>query len=210
MKIEQFNASNFQSICDILASKHRYFKKVIDDYGYPPLWNRKPTFETLVHIILEQQVSLVSARAAFDKLKSKIGIITPKKILSLNDAELKACYFSRQKIVYVRHLAVSLQNKSIQLKKLNTLHDENIRVQLKKVKGIGNWTVDVYLMMCLNRLDLFPINDIALIKGIHEIMNCKTKLSPSKVIQITLQWSPYRTIAAYLCWHAYLSKRKSV
>jgi len=205
--IEQFNETNFSSLCDTLASKHKYFKKIIDDHGYPPLWNRKPTFATVVHIILEQQVSLASAKAAFLKLKSRIGTITPKKILSLTDTELKACYFSRQKIVYVRHLAESFENKNLQLKKLNVLCDDEIRKELKKVKGIGDWTVDVYLMMCLNRYDLFPLNDIALVKSIKEIMEYKTHPTKEKLVGLTNKWKPYRTVAAFLCWHAYIKKR---
>ena len=94
---------------------------------------------------------MASAKAALDKLKEKIITITPENLLLLTDTELKACYFSRQKIIYVRHLAESFQNKNIQLKKLNLLSDDEIRSELKKVKGIGDWSVDVYLMMSLNR-----------------------------------------------------------
>ncbi|MEO8149344.1 MAG: DNA-3-methyladenine glycosylase 2 family protein [Bacteroidia bacterium] len=207
MMINQFNPTNFNSLCDTLASKHHYFKKIIDAHGHPPLWNRKPTFATLVNIILEQQVSLASAKAAFQKLQKHIGLITPKKISTLSDAELKACYFSRQKIIYVRHLAESFQNKNIQLKKLNLLSNDEIRIELKKVKGIGDWSVDVYLMMCLNRADLFPLNDIALIKSIKEIMQFENHPTKEKLIALTNSWKPYRTVAAYLCWHAYLRKR---
>lgn len=206
--MQQFDASNFHALCDKLASKHLYFKKVIDDYGYPPLWSRDANFSSLVHIILEQQVSLASAKAAFEKLKSHIGIITPKKILSLSDVDLKACYFSRQKIIYVRHLAELFQNKTIQLKTLNTLSDDTIRVELKKVKGIGDWSVDVYLMMCLHRTDLFPLNDIALIKSIKEIIHFEKPPTNETLNALTHTWKPYRTVAAFLCWHAYLQKRK--
>lgn len=203
----QFDPSNFFKICDKLASKHHYFKKIIDDHGHPPMWSRDANFVSLANIILEQQVSLASAKAAFEKLKSYIGIITPTKILSLSDNELKACYFSRQKMIYVRHLAQLFQNKTIQLNKLNVLSDDEIRVELKKVKGIGDWTVDVYLMMCLHRCDLFPLNDIALIKSIKEIIPFENHPTKEELMALTNMWKPYRTVAAFLCWHAYLKKR---
>src|SRR5689334_16412710 len=97
-----FNRQNFHSICDKLSKKDKHLRSIITRYGYPPIWTRKATFQTLIHIILEQQVSLSSARAALKKLNERIGIITPKKLLALSDEDLKACYFSRQKTVYAR------------------------------------------------------------------------------------------------------------
>src|SRR5690349_14126159 len=96
---EIFNDQNFYKLCDSLAAKYSVFESIIKQHGYPPLWSRKPTFETLIHIILEQQVSLASALAAFVKLKETLPAITPPLFLLLNDEALKACYFSRQKII---------------------------------------------------------------------------------------------------------------
>src|SRR5690242_485792 len=103
--MDSFNKNNFYSLCDILAEKDHDLKNIITKYGYPPLWSRAASFATLIHIILEQQVSLASAKAAFLKLESTIGHITPEKILQLTDEGMKACYFSRQKMKYARHLA---------------------------------------------------------------------------------------------------------
>jgi DNA-3-methyladenine glycosylase II len=120
------------------------------------MWTRPNTFQTLILTILEQQVSLASAYAAFKKLKEKIGFVTADKILSLSDAELRACYFSRQKIVYARALATAVKEKTISLRKLALAGEDTVRTELKKIKGIGDWTVDVYLMHALQRSDLFP------------------------------------------------------
>jgi len=118
--ISTFTEENFHQLCDALAKKDKHLKEIIKKHGYPPMWRRKPNFETLIHIILEQQVSLASAKAALNKLKEKIGTITPKKLLLLTDAEMKACYFSRQKIIYARHLAKSIVNGELSMDSLST------------------------------------------------------------------------------------------
>ena len=173
-----------------------------------PVWKRKTNFETLIHIILEQQVSLASAKSALNKLKEKTGSITPKKVLLLTDAELKACYFSRQKIGYAKHLAASIITKQLILEGLTIAPDETVRTELKKIRGIGDWTADVYLMMALQRTDLFPTGDIALVSSIKEVKNLPKHTGKEEILLIAEQWKPYRTIAAYLLWHAYIKKRK--
>src|SRR5205814_2214394 len=138
-------------------------------HRYPPMWTRTASFATLIHIVLEQQVSLASARAAFNKLKEKTGTITPAKVLQLSDAEMKSCYFSRQKIVYARHLAEAFISKKIQLKQFTSCHDDDIRMVLKQVKGIGDWTADVYLLFALQRTDVFPVGDLAMVNALKEV-----------------------------------------
>src|SRR5262245_37664664 len=124
---DTFNSDNFHGLCDQLAKKDKDLRAIIKQYGYPPMWTRTASFQTLIHIILEQQVSLASARAALNKLKEKLGTITPQKLLKLTDAELRACYFSRQKTVYARCLAETLISKQISLKTLTALEDATIR-----------------------------------------------------------------------------------
>jgi DNA-3-methyladenine glycosylase II len=207
MTIHAFDENNFASICNRLAKKDADLKNIIDQYGHPPLWKRKPVFETLVHIILEQQVSLASAKAALSKLKEKIGAVTPQKILLLTDAELKACYFSRQKIVYARYLAEAVISKQLSLAKLAAMPDEEVRTALKKIKGIGDWTADVYLMMVLQRSDLFPLGDIALVNSLKETKQLPKQTDKESMLLIAEQWRPHRTVAAFILWHSYLCKR---
>lgn len=208
--IKTFDENNFVRNCNRLGNKDDDLKLIIDMHGYPPVWKRKPNFETLIHIILEQQVSLASAKAALNKLKEKVGNITPQKILLLTDTELKGCYFSRQKIVYAKHLAKSILNKQLNLKQLASAPDESVRTELKKIKGIGDWTTDVYLMMALQRADLFPLGDIALMKSIKEEKKLPLHTTREEVLLIAETWKPYRTIAAYLLWHAYIQKRRII
>ncbi len=163
-----FSKDNFHHICQLLSSRDESLKAIIDQYGLPPMWTRPAIFQTLVLTILEQQVSLASAYAAYQKLKSKIGFVTPVKILALTDAELRECYFSRQKTSYVKALASAIVSKQINLEQLAQATEDDIRTVLKQVKGIGDWTVDVYLMHALQRTDLFPLGDVALVNSLKE------------------------------------------
>ncbi len=202
-----FSKENFHSICVLLSKKDETLKAIIDEHGLPPMWTRPAIFQTLILTILEQQVSLASAYAAFNKLKHKIGFVTPKKILSLTDEELKACYFSRQKIVYARALASAIVSKKLNLKKLALLTDEEIRTELKKIKGIGDWTVDVYLMHALQRSDLFPLGDIALVNSLKHVKQLHPTTTKEEMLAIAESWRPYRTVASMILWHAYIQRK---
>jgi DNA-3-methyladenine glycosylase II len=205
--IRQFSEKDFKLICNKLSKKDKHLKLIINTHGHPPMWTRPATFQTLILTILEQQVSLASAYAAFKKLKQKIGFVTPSKILSLTDAELRACYFSRQKIIYARELANAVKTKRINLKKLSLLPDEEVRAELIRLKGIGHWTIDVYLMHALQRTDLFPLGDIALVTSLKEVKKLPHHITKEEMLAIAEPWRPYRTIASMILWHAYIQKR---
>ena len=199
---------HFYSICDQLASADPDLQAILSSYGYPPLWSRTPSFKTLIHFILEQQVSLASAKAALLKLEDRLGNVTPENLLLLTDEELKACYFSRQKITYARCLANAVVEKQFCFTKMAEMEDELVRIELKKVKGVGDWTADVFLMMALHRCDLFPTGDVALMKSIRQVKTLPDSAGKEEVLRVAGKWKPYRTVAAYLLWHAYLEKRK--
>jgi DNA-3-methyladenine glycosylase II len=204
----QFTSENFHQLCNELAERDAIFKNILQQHSYPPMWTRPASFATLIHIVLEQQVSLASAKAAFNKLQEKLGTITPTGLLQLTDEELKACYFSRQKTVYARHLAEALISKKIQLQKLTVSHDEDVRSILKQVKGIGDWTADVYLMFALQRTDIFPIGDLAMVNALKEVKQLPAGTSKTDMLLLAEPWRPYRSIAAMMLWHHYLKTRK--
>jgi DNA-3-methyladenine glycosylase II len=204
-----FTLDNFQSLCDGLAAKEPIFKRIIERHGYPPIWSRSLNFASLIHIILEQQVSLASALSAFRKLQEKLGEVTPANLLQLSDEEMKACYFSRQKTIYARHLAENIIEGKLNIEALAQLDNDEIRHQLIKIKGIGHWTIDVVLMFCLQRTSLFPIGDIALINSVrHELQ--QPDLSKDDILSLAENWAPHKTLAAYMFWHAYLERRKKL
>jgi DNA-3-methyladenine glycosylase II len=201
----QFNTSNFQPICDELAIRDTHLSQIIQTYGYPPMWSRPNSFESLVHIILEQQVSLASALSALNKLKGHVQEITPARVLLLTDEELKACYFSRQKTAYVRYLAEALLSGQINLQAFEHMPDDEVRAQLVALKGIGNWTVDVYLMFVLQRADIFPVGDLAAVNAFKRVKALEPKTTREQLVEMATEWQPYRTIATMLLWHYYLS-----
>jgi DNA-3-methyladenine glycosylase II len=205
--IQTFTADNFQTYCDLLSKKDKHLKEIIKEHGYPPMWTRKQGFETLILTILEQQVSLAAAFAAYKRLKAKIGAVTPAKILAMSNEELRECYFTRQKQLYAKELATAVVTKQLQLKKFISMPDEEVRTQLTAIKGIGNWTTDVYLMHALQRTDLFPLGDIALVNSLKEIKQLDPHISKEEMLAIAEPWRPYRTVAAMILWHAYIKKR---
>ena len=187
-----------------LAEKEARLAQVLQAHGFPPLWARQPGFATLVHIILEQQVSLASAKAAFDRLKARLGQITPEGVLTLGDRELKTIGFSQQKTAYVRGLAVVVAEGRLNLSQLARLNDEEVRKRLTALKGIGNWTVDIYLMMALRRPDVWPVGDLALAVAAQRLWDLDNRPSPDELEALAQPWKPWRSVAARLLWHFYL------
>ena len=202
-----FHADNFRPLCDKLARRDPHLRGILREQGYPPMWTRPNNFQTLVLTILEQQVSLAAAYAAFKKLKEKTGFVTPSKILSLTDEEMRACYFTRQKMGYARELAIAVHGKRVRLKQLAMLPDEEVREQLIQLKGIGHWTIDVYLMHALRRTDLFPLGDIALVNSLKHVKQLHPHVSKEEMLAIAEPWRPYRTIAAMILWHDYIRRK---
>jgi len=205
MDIQKFDKSTYHSICDKLAEKDAGLNSIIQTYGYPPMWSRPNTFESLVHIILEQQVSLASALSALNKLRDHVQQITPARVLLLTDEEFRACYCSRQKTAYIKYLAEAILSGEISLEAFETMPDDEIRAQLTTLKGIGNWTVDVYLMFVLQRADLFPVGDLAAVNALKRVKGLSAQTSREDIINVATQWQPYRTVATMVLWHYYLS-----
>jgi DNA-3-methyladenine glycosylase II len=203
--IQIFTRENLQQFYDRVAGKDKDFKAIINEYGYPPVWIRLNSFETLVLTILEQQVSLASAYSAYKKLKERIRI-APKNLLQLTDEELRNCYLSRQKIVYTRELANAIVNKRISLKKFELFPDDIVRTELKALKGIGDWTVDIYLLHALRRTDVFPAGDLALVNAIKMVTGIQA-ITKEELLELSNRWKPYRSIATMLFWHYYIKKK---
>jgi len=201
------NEDAFTQAVRALSDRDAHLAEVIQRYGQPPLWVREPGFPTLVYIILEQQVSLASAKAAFDRLNAAVRPLTPRGFLKLTDADLLRIGFSRQKTLYTRLLAESLSRRHFDLRYLHELHDDAARKMLTAFKGIGNWTADIYLLSALRRPDIWPVGDLALATAVQEVKHLRQRPSPERLEKLSQPWRPYRAVAARLFWHAYLSKR---
>jgi len=205
----KFTHDSFHSFCDKLIATDTDLAAIFNAHGYPPFWNRPNTFETLVHIILEQQVSLASALSALNKLKERLQELTPARLLLLTDEEMRACYVSRQKNVYLKYLAEAILSGQLNLEALQDMPDDEVRARLTALKGIGNWTADIYLIFVLQHPDVFPIGDLAAVNALKRVKNLPAETTKEQVIEVAAQWQPYRTIATMLLWHYYLSAPKA-
>lgn len=208
MKIK--NNDEFLKLCDQVVATEPRLKTVIKHYGYPPLWYRKPDFATLILTILEQQISLAAAKAAYNKLVEKLETVSPENLLKLTDKELRECYFSRQKIVYARNLATEIIQEKLNLNELNKLPENEIRTRLIQLKGFGHWTIDMYVLMSLHFADIFPPGDLATVKAIYELDLVSADSSKLDIINYMKKFSPYRSVATYILWHSYIERRNLV
>ncbi len=199
------NDHSLQEVAYLLAGRDADLARVVEAFGPPPLWAREPGFATLVYIILEQQVSLASARAAFQRLSVAISPVTPQGFLTLDDDTLKAIGFSRQKMGYGRILARSILEGQLDLERLASLEDDAVRVELTRIKGIGRWTADIYLMEALLRPDVWPSGDLALAIAVQRVKRLEELPCPAVLQEISEVYRPWRAVAARLFWHHYLS-----
>ncbi len=180
---------------------------VVRKHGPPPLWAREPGFPTLVQIILEQQVSLASAKAAYTKLCLIANPLNPEIFLELDDRGLKEAGFSRQKMIYCRELSKAVLEGRLQLDTLGELDDDAVRKELVKHKGIGPWSADIYLLDALLRPDIWPVGDLALASSVQELKGLLKRPDEVELSEIGLPWKPWRAVAARILWHSYLSER---
>lgn len=187
-----------------LISKDKVIQRIDKEIGAPPDWQRKPDFESLSKIILGQQVSLESAEAHFNKLKNYIEKFNPKNILKLSDEEMRNCFISRQKSKYLRELSDAILSEKIIFEEFGVMNDDEIREKLISVKGIGNWTAEVFMLFCLQSKDIFPIGDIAVVNTVKELYEVTER---EEIIRTAEKWKPCRSLATFYMWHFYLTKR---
>ena len=197
--------STLRSAVARLVADHPLLAAVVDRYGLPPLWRRPPGFATLVLFILEQQVSLASARTAFDRLQAVIGEVHPDRFLTLSAAELRAVGFSRQKAGYATGLAAGLADGSITLP-ADGVDEDEARQALLAIRGVGPWTADCYLLFVLGRSDVWPTGDRALQVAMRTVLELPAVPTATEADEIAEVWRPWRAVAARILWHDYLSR----
>jgi len=203
----QLTPHSFRRTVAELGARHEELGAIVRRHGVPEFWFRPSGFATLLLLILEQQVSLASARAAFDKVDRRVGGVTPAALLSLSDAELREDGFSRQKTRYSRALAQKIVDGELDLDSLERLDDTAARATLVSMLGIGAWTAEVYLLSVLRRPDTWPIGDLALQESARAVLALETRPSPLELEAIGERWRPHRATAARLLWHQYLVER---
>jgi DNA-3-methyladenine glycosylase II len=202
------NASLLKAVL-YLSKKDKDLDKIFKSDGVPPLWARRPGFKTLIKIVLEQQVSLASGAAVYKKVAKSINPLTPEHIEELGINYLRGLGVTRQKSSYILNIAREINNGDIDLKSLNKLKDHLVKEKLTKIKGIGSWTANIYLLMALRRPDIWPIGDIALENTVRSLMKLRKIYSSEKISKIAENWIPFRSVAARMLWHHYLSVRNN-
>ena len=207
-KPARLTKKNFSDAIQYLCSRDPDLAHILTITKPPTFWTRRAGFSSLIGIILEQQVSLASARAAFDRLLAAVSLLTPDRFLELDEARLKFCGFSRQKIAYGRNLASAIVDGHLNLSALGTMDDQTARSELVKVKGIGPWTANIYLMTVLRRPDIWPAEDLALAVATRKIKRLKARPTPQELDTLSTVWKPWRAVAARLLWHYYLNDPK--
>jgi DNA-3-methyladenine glycosylase II len=187
-----------------LAARDEMLARILATHGAPPMWRRPTGFSTLVHIILEQQVSLKSAKAMLLRLQSEIDPFTPARFVDLGESHLRSLGVTRQKSAYLLHLSGSILKGDLSLAALSRMSDDEARSRLTQIKGIGSWSADVYLLMAMRRADIWPAGDLALAVAVKELWGLESKPKPDELELIAERWRPYRAVAARMLWQHYL------
>lgn len=188
-----------------LARRDAGLRAVVERFGAPPVLRRRGGYATLVLLILEQQVSLGSARAAFQRLAAAAGEVTPERVARLSDRRFREAGVSRQKTGYIRHLGQCVADGTLRVDRLGRMPDDDVRLRLTRVRGVGPWTADVYLLMCLMRPDVWPVGDVALQAAAREILDLPERPGAEELTAVGERWRPYRSVAARILWHHYLN-----
>ena len=174
-------------------------------HGSPPLWARDAGFQTLLKIILEQQVTLESGQAAYERLERAAGTIEAGAIVNLGEAGAREAGLTRQKARYVVELARAVLDGRLDLDAVTRAPDDEARARLVAIPGIGDWTVDVYLLLALRRPDAWPHGDLALANSAQFVKRLPQRPTPLELSALAEAWRPWRAVAARLLWHSYLS-----
>jgi DNA-3-methyladenine glycosylase II len=193
-----------------LAARDRLLANIHATYGDPPLWQRASGFRTLVHIILEQQVSLSSAKSMLLRLETAVQPFTPERFLEVGDEHLRRLGVTRQKSAYVLHLSDEIVRGELNFRRLARLSNDEALVTLTRIKGIGLWSANIYLLMAMRRADIWPAGDLALAVAIHELKNLKKRPSQEELEAFAEQWRPHRAVAARMLWQYYLGRKTRV
>ena len=193
-----------------VLSAQPIFAEILDKAGQPRFRRRRNGFATLLHIILEQQVSIDAAAAMHHRLAGLCHPLVPETFLTLDDATLRSCGFSRQKMGYARDLAAAVESGEFDFARLAAADDDIALGQLSGVRGIGRWSAEIYLLFALGRPDIWPAADLGLQVGIGEQLGLGARPSELDLRRRGEAWRPWRSVAACLFWQAYLHARGRV
>ena len=185
-----------------LIKKDKALGKIIKNYPRDFLFTKSDPFYTLARSIVGQQISVSAAQAVWNRFEKKVKIIEPQMVKKIHFMKLKTCGLSRQKISYLKSLSNAFIDKKIQPNKWSSLKNEIIIEELIQIKGIGKWTAEMFLIFNLCRPDVFPVDDLGLIKGICKCYNLKYPLTKDDALKLSEKWKPWRSVATWYFWRS--------
>jgi DNA-3-methyladenine glycosylase II len=188
-----------------LAARDPDLARLARIHGPPPLWARRPGFATLVRIILEQQVSLGSARAMYERLSDRVDAVTPSGVARLGADGLRTLGFTRQKARYCHALASAIVEGRLDLRAVARAPDDVGQAALLAVPGLGPWSVAIYYLMALRRPDIWPPGDLALATALRRVKRLRAVPDRARQDELSARWRPWRAVAARLLWCHYLA-----
>ena len=189
-----------------LAARDRRLGRIVRRHGVPPMWGRRPGFGTLVHIILEQQVSIAAARTLYRRLGERLGGVTPEAVERFGVQGLREFGITRQKSAYCHGLAQRVLDGRIDLSRIARSGDAEARHALLEVPGIGPWSVDIYFLMALRRPDVWPRGDLALAAALRDVHGLDRPPDHEQQSSLAERWRPWRSVAARILWMHYLAR----
>ncbi|MFZ0015040.1 MAG: S26 family signal peptidase [Acidimicrobiia bacterium] len=208
--VERLDEETFRAACDLLIGEDPHLARLVDRWGVPAFWHRRPGYRTLVLLILEQQVSLESGAAMYRRLGDLVGEVTPANTVRAGDDGLRSIGVTRQKTSYLLDLARMVLDEGLDLDALDHEPVAKARADLLAIRGIGPWTADAYLLSASRRPDMWPVGDRALQVGVGEALGAGAPPDEEELEILGERWRPIRAAAARLIWHAYLSERGRV
>jgi DNA-3-methyladenine glycosylase II len=203
--VSRLTRETLRAAAELLAAGDRTLRLIYQTHGVPPMWARRPGFVTLLRIVLEQQVSLVSARSMFERLKSNIDPFTAETFIESGEAYLRSLGVTRQKARYCVAVAEAFTNGK--LTRLGRLADEDAHAALLTITGVGPWTASIYLLMALRRADIWPNGDVALATAVGKLRGMQSRPSFAQLAEMAETWRPYRSVAARMLWQYYLEEQ---
>ena len=185
-----------------LSSKDKKLSKIIESYPLDFLFSKSDPFFTLARSIVGQQISVKAAQSVWNKLESRVLEISPIYIKNMHSNTLKSVGLSGQKVIYLKNLANAFIENKLKINSWSKMNDEEIIQDLIQIKGIGRWTAEMFLIFNLCRADIFPLDDIGMIKGLCKLYKISYPTDREIIIKIGEKWKPYRSVATWYLWRS--------
>jgi DNA-3-methyladenine glycosylase II len=188
--------------CTHLAKRCKVMRKLIREYPEATLRTRGDAFSTLARAIVGQQISVKAAQSVWDRAAAAVGTVEPPAFLAMTDDDLRACGLSRSKVVYLKDLALHFHEKRLNPRRWPRMSDDAVIDDLVRVKGIGRWSAEMFLIFYLMRPNVFPVDDIGLIRAIERHFHDGDRLSKAEVLAYAARWAPWNTVATWYLWRS--------